>query len=229
MSANRIALLPILSTQKNTYNFKELSSQVSSFVDSTAKAMLAVPREQWSQEFLAELIQQQIALAYGDKHKKDKSNRPEQAKSAYIFFCTDKRQKVREEHPDMDSKEITVRLAQMWKETTEEEKQPYVQQHLKDKQKVLAARDSDSDSEPIEKPKRVRKVPKPTGGFATTSGFVKDDCVKFVNKKTVKELQDFIVWIQGAESAPENLKTMKKPVLSALAMQIMETNNFASF
>ena len=41
---------------------------------------------------------------------------PKNAKSAYMFFCADKREVVKKENPDMKSREILGELGKMWKE-----------------------------------------------------------------------------------------------------------------
>ena len=46
--------------------------------------------------------------------KKIKKDGPKRPKSAYIFFCQDKRAEVKEANPDMKSTVITKELGMMW-------------------------------------------------------------------------------------------------------------------
>ena len=54
------------------------------------------------------------------KSKKTNKNKdptkPKKGKSAYIFFCQDKRSKVKEDHPEMSPREITSELGRLWSE-----------------------------------------------------------------------------------------------------------------
>lgn len=61
------------------------------------------------------------------KSKKD-PNRIKKPKSAYLFFCDDKRKEVQEKNPEMKMAEISKVLGGMWKELSEEEKQKYNEQ-----------------------------------------------------------------------------------------------------
>ncbi len=87
---------------------------------------------------------------------------PKNAKSAYMFFCADKRAEVKEKNPELSAKEITTKLGALWKEIKDNEEEV-------DKYNQLAAADKDrykeemanyvpSDSEEPEKKKRVKKA-----------------------------------------------------------------------
>jgi hypothetical protein len=61
----------------------------------------------------------------GGKTKKSKSKRkpgPKRARSAYIFFCTEMRSKVKKDNDDMDAKEVTAELGRLWREEYKEDK-----------------------------------------------------------------------------------------------------------
>lgn len=55
------------------------------------------------------------------------------AKTAWIFFCDENRDKILKENPDLAFGDVCKKLAPMWNNLTLEEKHPYVQMHLKDK------------------------------------------------------------------------------------------------
>lgn len=62
-------------------------------------------------------------------------NSPKKGKSAYIFFCSENRQSVKDENPEMKSTEILSELGRQWREMSEKEKQPFVNKALKDKER----------------------------------------------------------------------------------------------
>jgi hypothetical protein len=79
-----------------------------------------------------------------DKKSGDKKTRakkpegaPKGAKSAYMFFCGDKRDEVKQAFPDFKGGEITKELARMWKEdySTDVDREDYVKQADEDKER----------------------------------------------------------------------------------------------
>ena len=54
------------------------------------------------------------------KKKKDK-NAPKKNKSAYLFFCAEERPKIKEENPELNSKEVTRELGVRWNAFKNEE------------------------------------------------------------------------------------------------------------
>jgi len=230
--SNTIALLPILSSQKTIYNFKDLSGQVNAFVDAICKKILSMEGE-YDKEDVKKCVAEQIVSFYGDKNKKSDVRRPEQAKSAYIYFCTEKRQEVKDQFPDLDSKEITVKLAQLWRDCTDEQKTPFVEQHLKEKQALHSAKEY-SDEETDTKKAVTKKHGKKSKSkdeltlnkkqhFNTVLGFDEPTAVKYLARKNVKQLQEFC-------SASQLISlTMKKPELCTLALALMKQTNIKSF
>jgi hypothetical protein len=55
------------------------------------------------------------------KAKKD-PKAPKRNKSAYFFFCDDKRAETKEKYPDLKITEISKKLAEQWKALTESDK-----------------------------------------------------------------------------------------------------------
>lgn len=64
---------------------------------------------------------------------KKKSSKPKRARSAYILFCNAKRDKAKTEDPTISPQELTKKLANMWKNTSAEERQLFNTQSIKDK------------------------------------------------------------------------------------------------
>jgi hypothetical protein len=62
-------------------------------------------------------------------------NAPKRGKSSYIFFCVDKRQEIIDANPEMPAKEIIQQLGNMWRSLSTKDKQKYVDQSNKDRQR----------------------------------------------------------------------------------------------
>jgi len=69
------------------------------------------------------------------KTKKD-PHAPKRALSAYMFFSQDWRERIKTENPDAGFGEVGKLLGAKWKELDEEEKKPYVDQALRDKERA---------------------------------------------------------------------------------------------
>lgn len=92
-----------------------------------------------------------------------KTGKPVRGRSAYIFYTKTMREQVKEDNPDVDYKEVTKILSEMWKEVKEDE-----EEH--EKYKAMAAIDklryeeemetyvpSDEDEEAEKKPRKKKK------------------------------------------------------------------------
>lgn len=69
----------------------------------------------------SEEVFESVCEKLSKKVKKVKSTKPKKNKSAYIFFCTETRLKIKEESPDMTPTQITSRLADIWKRAKDSE------------------------------------------------------------------------------------------------------------
>ena len=171
--STKIAFLPVLASQKGFFNFKELSTQFTSFVANAAKAIVA-SEEDLTEEVIKSLILEAADKMYSAKSvvkgKKTKDpEAPKQAKSAYIFFCAEKRQEVKDQNPEMDSKDITRELGKMWGALSEKEKEPFNKLHAEDKaryekekEEYKSSSESSSESESEDKPKKAKAAKKET-------------------------------------------------------------------
>jgi structure-specific recognition protein 1 len=54
--------------------------------------------------------------------KKKDPDAPKRNKSAYMFFCDDKRAEVKKEFPDLKMTEVSKKLAEKWKALSDSEK-----------------------------------------------------------------------------------------------------------
>jgi len=69
------------------------------------------------------------------KAKKD-PKAPKRALSAYMFFSQDWRERVKAENPEAGFGEIGKLLGARWKELSDEEKKPYIEQAARDKSRA---------------------------------------------------------------------------------------------
>lgn len=64
-------------------------------------------------------------------------NAPKAPLTGYVRFLNERREKFREEHPEMPFHEITKALGQKWSGMTQEEKQQYLDQADKEKERYV--------------------------------------------------------------------------------------------
>ena len=115
----------------------------------------------------------------GRKTSTKNSNKPKRGRTAYIFFCGENRQDLKDEHPEKDGKSITKMLSEMWYELKEDEDredelQKYVDMSNNDKiryEKEMETYVPSDDDEEEEKAKK--KVVKKSGNKVETDGFKK--------------------------------------------------------
>lgn len=70
-----------------------------------------------------------------EKKKKCKRSGPKRGLTAYIFFCKEHRQILKDEDPDMSTKDITSELGKRWKALSDKDKKPFVKLAEKDKER----------------------------------------------------------------------------------------------
>ena len=112
------------------------------------------------------------------KTKKTKTKtkpKSKKAKSAYMFFCAEKRLKLKEESPEMSAKDIMVALGKSWKEAKQGDTSKWDELAKQDKERVKAEAaeetkaetntkaeetKAEADSEGEESPKKKSSSPK---------------------------------------------------------------------
>jgi hypothetical protein len=138
------------------------------------------------------------------KSKKKDPNAPKRGKSAYIFFCADKRAEVKEEMgemgDDVKATEVTSRLGELWNELKEDddradEMKVYVAQAAEDKARYLAAMEEyvPEDSDETEDKKEDKK-PAPTVKGKTKAKVSAK--AKVTTKVTGKKINGYIYFCQ---------------------------------
>jgi hypothetical protein len=93
----------------------------------------------------------------GEKKLKRDPDAPKGAKNAFIFFCSDNREEVKDENPDMKLKEITQRLGKMWKDVDEELKEEYKEKAKQDKERYERELENYIPKEGYKNPKDKKK------------------------------------------------------------------------
>ncbi|KAJ7875354.1 high mobility group box domain-containing protein [Mycena olivaceomarginata] len=90
-----------------------------------------MPKEAKPKRKAAEKAAKPAKAARGKKEKDP--NAPKRALSAYMFFSSDWRERIKNENPDASFGEVGKLLGAKWKELDDEERKPYVEQAAKDK------------------------------------------------------------------------------------------------
>ena len=89
------------------------------------------------------------------KRVKKSKDAPKNAKSAYIIFCQEMRVTVKEENPDLSSKEILTKLGAMWKDIKDtDEVEKYNQLATNDKDRY---KDEMANYVPVEETEKIEK------------------------------------------------------------------------
>ena len=87
------------------------------------------------EERVNELITKLLDTSFTSVKAKKDPNRVKRAKSAYLFFCEERRKEVQLANPGKKMCDISKLLGNLWKEVTEEEKQKYNDLHEEDVQR----------------------------------------------------------------------------------------------
>lgn len=69
------------------------------------------------------------------KNKKEENPSPKRTRSAYIYFCTEKRGEVKKSKPSISNTDILSELGKMWKTLNDKKKKPFIDMANKDKKR----------------------------------------------------------------------------------------------
>jgi hypothetical protein len=121
--------------------------------------------ERWEEENeeLKNIIKKQEKKAKKTSKKKKPADAPKAARSPYIFFCMEEREKIKEENPKIENKEIMREMGRRWavlKEEDEEEFNRFQEMAAEDKKRFADEKKEYVPTEADEKPKK--KVSKRT-------------------------------------------------------------------
>ena len=102
------------------------------------------------QEFTIDDIKNLDTFMKPKKIKKKKDpNAPKRASTAWIFYTTEMRPKVRDENPDKKMPELTTIMSEMWRNLSDEDKEPYKIMETDDRKRYKQEKeeyDSNSDT-----------------------------------------------------------------------------------
>ena len=82
-----------------------------------------------------DLVKKLLDTSFSSVKAKKDPNRVKRAKSAYFFFCDDKRKEVQLANPGKSMGDISKILGKLWKEISEEDKQKYNDLNIDDVQR----------------------------------------------------------------------------------------------
>lgn len=114
-----------------------LSGIMMSMVKSHEKLIRSVCSELnvQDQNVVNDLVKKLLDTSFTSVKAKKDPNRVKRAKSAYFFFCDDKRKEVQLANPGKGMGDISKALGALWKELSEEDRQKYNDQHEEDVQR----------------------------------------------------------------------------------------------
>ena len=105
--------------------------------------------EKENQNKLQNLIESKLPTRKSSEKKIKDDNKPKAARSAYIYFCNDNRQKIRDENPEIKITEVTKILGQQWKELNKKAESNKKAQKQLEKYKNLAIDDKERAKEAL--------------------------------------------------------------------------------
>jgi hypothetical protein len=131
------------------------------------------------------------------KEKKEKKvkdpDAPKRALSAWIYFTTAKRPEVKEQNPEKKTTELTTIMSEMWRDYTDEQKQPYKDMEIADKERYQKEKvdyesnsdqsESDTDEKSDKKAKKVKDPNAPKRNLNSYMIFCRETRAKHVDVK----------------------------------------------
>jgi len=145
---------------------------------------------------------------------KKRADGPKRGKSAYLFFCQEHRDSVKEENPEMKATEITSELGRLWKEfSTNEENAEELERYndlaAEDKARYEAEKEALGESEPA--PKTVKGGKKgATKGDAKAKTTATKAAPKKRTKKVDKEPEEEMEDLDDGEEIDENVEIVEE-------------------
>lgn len=122
-------------TNSSKMSKKTLSNTVSAVSEWIASN---VPDGDLKKSFESKQSELQKVLVHNmkEKQKKEKDpNAPKKAKSGYILFCNDYREKIKEKNPGISAKHVIQELGKLWQNASDDKKKQYNDLADKDKKR----------------------------------------------------------------------------------------------
>jgi len=118
-------------SKRSAQMWKELSAEDRSFWDNVAA------RDK--QRYLAEKASYIGPWQIPYKRAKKDPSAPKRPMSAFLHFSRGRRSRIKEKNPDMKNTEVSKILGDLWRNSTEEERRPYVENEKVEREKYKAA------------------------------------------------------------------------------------------
>ena len=131
-----------MSTTKKTRtkNTKKATTKKDTAVDNTTNLSTELSEINKEVETLIKTMRKNVALiknrnsGKNSRTRKPKDpNHPKRSRSAYIIFCNANRSKVQKANPELGAKDITRKLAEMWKALNDKKREPFDKEAAADK------------------------------------------------------------------------------------------------
>jgi hypothetical protein len=142
-----------------------------------------------------------------DKKKNKHKDEPKKPLSPYICFCTNMRNKVVEDFPDLDNKSVMTKLGELWKSLSDDEKEEWNEAASDDKKRYEKEMAEFYDSHPEEVKKPVIK--KPLTAYVIFCNETRNKVVKENPKLDPKEVMSKLGKLWKAESEDSKKKWVK--------------------
>ena len=82
-----------------------------------------------------------VPVAKKRGHQNKAPGAPKRAMSPFLFFSNEKRGQIQAANPNMKITEVSAKLGEIWRDMTDEEKEPYVQKSREDRNRYHAQQD----------------------------------------------------------------------------------------
>ena len=116
------------------------------------------------QNSIQKLIPKESSTKSKNKKEKDPAA-PKRPKSSYIIFCGAKRDEIKKKNPNMKATEITSKLGELWKTLNDKQKQKYIDEANKEKEKYQEEMNDYVPSEGFEKKDKKKKAKRVPSGY----------------------------------------------------------------
>ena len=114
----------------------EFHNHISALVKSTKKShehiIRAVCEELGQEDKVDQLIAKLLDTSFSNVKAKKDPNRVKKPKSAYMFFCGEKRAEVQNANPNKRMGDISKVLGAMWQNLSESDRVPYMKMNEED-------------------------------------------------------------------------------------------------
>ena len=141
-----------------------------------------------------------------NKHKDE----PKKPKSAYICFCTDKRQEVKDKNDGISNTDIMSELGKIWKSLSDGDKTKWEKVAIEDKQRYATEMKNFYTEHPEEIKEEKSKIKKPVSAYVIFSNIKRPDVKKSNPDSSPKQILTLLgkLWKELSEDDKEQYKEL---------------------